>query len=42
MATKRATALPPYRHKDLYEYSDEYQKHKYFTEKDFDDERRLA
>ena len=34
-------ASPPYRHKELYEWSDEYQAHKFFTDEDFKLEQKL-
>lgn len=34
-------SLPLYRHKELYEWNDEYQKRKFFTDADYEDERRL-
>jgi len=33
--------LPPYRHREEYEWNEEYQKRKFYTEKDFEDEERL-
>lgn len=32
---------PPYRHKELYEWNEEYQRHKFFTEKDYAADRRI-
>ena len=32
---------PPYRHQELYEWNEDYQRHKFFTEKDYAAERRI-